>query len=76
MLHLALVGNIIKALGGTPRLYRKEDAKLEITQVPHMYPMKMEGHVPELVMNLDTFVNNLELFIQVTVEQELFFYYY
>jgi hypothetical protein len=44
MLHLSLAGNILRAVGGTPKLYD-----------PHIipqYPMLMPGRVPDLMLEL------------------------
>ena len=58
MLHLSLAGNILRAVGGTPKLYN-----LDI--VPH-YPMMMPGRDPPLEMNLREMTKeNLSTFIDV-----------
>lgn len=58
MLHLALAGNTLLAVGGTPKLY---DPKI----IP-AYPTPMLGRVPELILHLRQMTKeNLNTFIQV-----------
>jgi hypothetical protein len=58
MLHLALVGNTLRATGGAPTLY---DPKI----IPQ-YPGPMIGRVPELILQLRPMTkDNLDTFIQV-----------
>lgn len=58
MLHLSLAGNILRAVGGTPKLYD-----------PHIipqYPMLMPGRIPDLELNLRMMTKeNLQTFIDV-----------
>jgi hypothetical protein len=44
MLHLSLAGNILKAIGGTPKLYS--------TEVIPKYPCNLPFHTPELYLEL------------------------
>jgi hypothetical protein len=58
MLHLALAGNTLRAIGGAPRLY-------DPTIVPQ-YPGPMLGRTPELILQLRPMTkDNLETFIEV-----------
>jgi len=57
MLHLSLAGNILLAIGGTPRLYHPK-------LVP-IYPRAMQGHTPPLMMNLEDLKTNLATFIHI-----------
>lgn len=66
MLHLALAGNTLLAVGGTPILY---DPKI----IP-AYPTPMLGRVPELTLHLRQMTKeNLNTFIQVCVQIMLFY---
>jgi hypothetical protein len=68
MLHLSLAGNILLAVGGTPKLYD-----------PHIiprYPMLMPGRVPDLVLNLRKLTKeNLQTFIDVSILLLILFVY-
>ena len=60
MLHLTLAGNILRAIGGDPKLY---DAKT----IP-CYPMLMPGRVPKLWLELRrASKRNLQTFIDVRI---------
>jgi hypothetical protein len=61
MLHLSLAGNVLKAIGGTPKLYSRD-------LVPD-YPMQMPGRTPKLEMQLRAATKiNLQTFIDVRPE--------
>jgi len=58
MLHLSLAGNVLRAVGGTPKLY---DPNI----IPS-YPMLMPGRIPDLELHLRKMTkNNLQTFIDV-----------
>lgn len=58
MLHLSLAGNILLAVGGTPKLYQ--------TSTFPVYPMPMPGRIPELILHLRNMTKaNMETFVQV-----------
>lgn len=58
MLHLALVGNVLRAVGGTPKLY---DPKVVPT-----FPSTMPGRTPDLPLNLRVMTpENVQTFIDV-----------
>jgi hypothetical protein len=60
MLHLSLAGNILRAVGGEPKIYDP----LIIPQ----YPMLMPGRVPDLELNLRSMTkDHLQTFIEVFV---------
>jgi len=62
MLHLALAGNTLTAVGGTPKLY---DPKI----IP-AYPTPMLGRVPELTLHLRQMTKeNLGTFIQLELPE-------
>lgn len=58
MLHLSLAGNILRAVGGTPKLYD-----------PHIiptYPMLLPGRIPDLELHLRTMTkDHLQTYIDV-----------
>ncbi|KAJ7142970.1 ferritin-like-domain-containing protein [Mycena epipterygia] len=49
MLHLSLAGNVLKAIGGVPKLYSQ---KYDDVKIFPTYGMEMPGRVPKLEMNL------------------------
>lgn len=58
MLHLSLAGNILKAIGGEPKLYDP--------QIIPKYPAPMRNRVPDLILRLRELTkHNLETFIHV-----------
>jgi hypothetical protein len=58
MLHLSLAGNVLRAVGGTPKLY-------DPLIIPS-YPMLMPGRVPDLELNLRALTKqNLQTFVDV-----------
>jgi hypothetical protein len=58
MLHLSLAGNVLRAVGGTPKLY---DPNI----IPS-YPMLMPGRIPDLELHLRKMTkDNLQTFIDV-----------
>ena len=58
MLHLSLAGNILRAVGGQPKLY-------DVDYIP-CYPMLMPGRVPKLWLELRrASKRNLQTFIDV-----------
>ena len=60
MLHLTLAGNILRAVGGHPKLY-------DVDYIP-CYPMLMPGRVPKLWLELRRAnKRNLQTFIDVCV---------
>ena len=60
MLHLSLAGNIIRAVGGQPKLY-------DVNYIPY-YPMLMPGRVPKLWLELRRAnKRNLQTFLDVCV---------
>ena len=60
MLHVTLAGNILRAVGGKPKLY-------DINYMPH-YPMLMPGRVPKLWLTLRrASKRNLQTFIDVRI---------
>jgi hypothetical protein len=60
MLHLSLAGNILRAVGGQPKLY-------DVEYIP-CYPMLMPGRVPKLWLELRRAnKKNLQTFIDVCV---------
>ena len=59
MLHLSLAGNVLRAVGGTPKLY-------DPNYMPY-YPMLMPGRVPKLWLQLRKANKaNLQTFIDVS----------
>jgi hypothetical protein len=59
MLHLSLAGNVLRAVGGTPKLY-------DVKYMPS-YPMIMPGRVPKLWLQLRKATKaNLQTFIDVS----------
>jgi hypothetical protein len=60
MLHLSLAGNILRAVGGQPKLY-------DVDYIP-CYPMLMPGRVPKLWLQLRRAnKKNLQTFIDVRI---------
>ena len=60
MLHLSLAGNILRAVGGQPKLY-------DVNYIPY-YPMLMPGRVPKLWLELRRAnKRNLQTFLDVCV---------
>jgi hypothetical protein len=60
MLHLSLAGNILLAVGGTPKLY-------DVKYMPS-YPMLMPGRVPKLWLQLRKANKaNLQTFLDVCI---------
>jgi hypothetical protein len=58
MLHLSLAGNVLRAVGGSPKLY---DPNI----IPS-YPMLMPGRIPDLELQLRKMTKeNLQTFIDV-----------
>jgi hypothetical protein len=58
MLHLSLAGNVLRAVGGMPKLY---DPNI----VPQ-YPLQMPGRIPPLELNLREMSKaNLQTFVDV-----------
>ena len=59
MLHLSLAGNVLRAVGGKPKLY-------DVNYIPS-YPMLMPGRVPKLWLQLrQANKANLQTFIDVS----------
>jgi len=59
MLHLSLAGNVLRAVGGRPKLY-------DVKYIPS-YPMLMPGRVPKLWLQLRKANKaNLQTFIDVS----------
>ncbi len=57
MLHLSLAGNILRAIGGTPKVY----------DIVPKYPAPMLGHSPKLELNLRALgAKQLETFLAVS----------
>jgi hypothetical protein len=60
MLHLSLAGNVLRAVGGNPKLY-------DVNYIPS-YPMLMPGRVPKLWLQLRKANKaNLQTFIDVRI---------
>jgi hypothetical protein len=60
MLHLSLAGNILRAVGGNPKLY-------DVHYIP-CYPMLMPGRVPKLWLELRRAnKRNLQTFVDVRI---------
>ncbi|KAJ7777889.1 ferritin-like-domain-containing protein [Mycena maculata] len=67
MLHLTLAGNVLKAVGGTPKLYAQtyDDVKIFPT-----YNMVMPGRVPKLEMKLRQAIKpNFDTFLGIELPQ-------
>jgi hypothetical protein len=63
MLHLSLAGNVLRAVGGTPKLY-------DVKYIPS-YPMIMPGRVPKLWLQLRKASKaNLQTFIDVETREK------
>jgi len=60
MLHLTLAGNVLKATGGTPKLYSED--------VFPKYPLKMPGRKPSLIFHLrEATKENMITFLEVEI---------
>ena len=58
MLHLSLAGNVLRAVGGKPKLYDPD--------IIPIYPMLMPGRIPDLELRLRKMTKeNLQTFIDV-----------
>jgi hypothetical protein len=67
MLHLSLAGNILKAIGGTPKVYDRD--------IVPTYPMEMPGRIPKLEIQLRAATKiNMQTFIDVRLESRRSFF--
>jgi hypothetical protein len=63
MLHLSLAGNILRAVGGTPKLYQRSTFPT--------YPMPMPGRVPLLILHLRSMTKpHMETFVEFEKPEE------
>ena len=59
MLHLSLAGNVLRAIGGRPKLY-------DVNFIPH-YPTPMPYHCSLTLCLREGTKKNLETFVQVRI---------